>query len=123
MGRYRELGYDFLAITDHDDRVADSYWFQIPAGDDHMIVFPGIELDYRPLSQHVGKVLGDRETLFVLNHPARYNLSVGDVLARIGVLAAAVTLGSGKSAVAARLRRDSRRRSVRPTTTGACSAR
>ena len=89
MARYRELGYDFLAITDHDDRVADSYWFQIPPGDDRIIVFPGIELDYRPLSQHVGKVLGDRETLLVLNHPARYNLSVGEVLERIGILAAA----------------------------------
>ncbi len=23
IGRYRELGYDFLAITDHEDRVHD----------------------------------------------------------------------------------------------------
>jgi PHP-associated len=89
VARYRDLGYDFLAITDHDDRVAESYWFQIPSGDDRMIVFPGIELDFRPLSQHVGKVVGDRETLLVLNHPARYNLSVSQVRERIGILAAA----------------------------------
>src|SRR5262249_46998313 len=29
--RYRDLGYDFLAITDHDDRVHGDYWFDIPA--------------------------------------------------------------------------------------------
>jgi hypothetical protein len=89
VSRYTLLGYDFVAITDHDDRVAEDYWFRIPPGDERMIVFPGIELDYRPLSQHVGKVLGDRETLLVLNHPARYDLSVRDVLGRIGILTTA----------------------------------
>ena len=48
-----------------------------------MVILPGIELDYRPLSQHVGKVVGDRETLYVLNHPARYHLGVDAILARI----------------------------------------
>jgi hypothetical protein len=89
VARYQSLGYDFVAITDHDDRIGDEYWFQIPPGDERVIVLPGIELDYRPLSQHVGKVIGDRETLLVLNHPARYNLSVREVLERIGILAAA----------------------------------
>ena len=88
IGRYRELGYDFLAITDHDDWVDDDYWFRIPPGDDRMLVLPGIEIDYRPLSQHVGKVTGDRETLYVLNHPARYQLSVEDTLRRIDVIRA-----------------------------------
>jgi hypothetical protein len=49
-------------------------------------VLPGVELNYDPLSQHVGKVTGDRETLFVLNHPARYNLTVEDTLRRIRVI-------------------------------------
>jgi hypothetical protein len=86
IGRYRELGYDFLAITDHDDRVLDDYWFNIPAGDDQMLILPGIELNYRPLSQHVGKVTGDRETLYVLNHPARYALTIPETLHRIRVI-------------------------------------
>ena len=84
--RYRELGYDFLAITDHDDRIDDNYWFNIPSGDDRMLVLTGIELDYRPLCQHVGKIMGDRETLYVLNHPARYGLNVAQILYRIGVI-------------------------------------
>jgi hypothetical protein len=86
IARYRDLGYDFLAITDHDNHIEDDYWFRIPAGDDRMLVLPGVELNYDPLSQHVGKVTGDRETLFVLNHPARYNLSVEDTLRRIRVI-------------------------------------
>ena len=89
MARYRDLGYDFLAITDHDDRIADDYWFRIPAGDDRMLILSGIELDYRPLSQHVGKIIGDHETLFVLNHPGRYKLTVDETLRRIETLTAA----------------------------------
>jgi PHP domain-containing protein len=86
---YRELGYDFLAITDHDGWVDDDYWERIPRGDDRMLVLSGIEIDYRPLPQHVGKVTGVRETLHVLNHPARYNLTVDGTIERIAVLRAA----------------------------------
>jgi hypothetical protein len=43
---------------------------------------------YEPLSQPVGKVMGDRETLHVLNHPGRYSLSVGQVLRRIAAIRA-----------------------------------
>src|SRR5512145_3080887 len=86
IARYRELDYDFVAITDHEDRVLDDYWFNIPPGDDRILVLPGIELNYRPLSQHVGKVTGDRETLYVLNHPARYSLTIPETLHRIRVI-------------------------------------
>src|SRR5499426_4325318 len=83
IARYRDLGYDFLAITDHEDRIFEDYWFNIPAGDDRLLILPGVELNFEPLSQHVGKVTGDRETLFVLNHPARYSLTVEQTLRRI----------------------------------------
>jgi hypothetical protein len=42
-----------------------------------------VELDYGRLSQHVGKVVGDEETLYVLNHPARYRLSVTETVDRV----------------------------------------
>jgi predicted metal-dependent phosphoesterase TrpH len=83
VARYRDLGYDFLAITDHDDLIQPDYWLNLPSSDDRMIILPGVELDYRPLSQHVGKVTGDRETLHILNHPARYSLTVEQTLRRI----------------------------------------
>ena len=83
VARYRDLGYDFLAITDHDDLIQPDYWLNLPPSDDKMIILPGVELDYRPLSQHIGKVTGDRESLYILNHPARYSLTVEQTLRRI----------------------------------------
>jgi hypothetical protein len=88
IARYKELGYDFLAITDHDDLIQESYWQEIPRGDPDLLVFVGVEIDYRPLGQHVGKIVGDRETLYVLNHPARYRLSLEETLRRIKLLTA-----------------------------------
>jgi hypothetical protein len=88
VARYRDLGYDFLAITDHEDWVHDDYWFRLPGGDDRMLVLAGMELNYRPLSQHVGQITGDHETLYILNHPARYHLSVDETLERIAVITA-----------------------------------
>jgi len=83
VARYRALGHDFVAITDHHDRVGEDYWYRIPLGDEGFLILPGIELDYRPLGQHVGRVVGDRETLHVLNHPARYGLTVAETRDRI----------------------------------------
>ncbi len=88
IARYRALGYDFLAITDHDDRIGEDYWQAIPRGDGDPLVFVGVEIDYRPLGQHVGEIRGDRERLYVLNHPARYRLSVEETLGRIQLLKA-----------------------------------
>src|SRR5215468_2601356 len=83
VARYRDLGYDFLAITDHDELIQADYWMSLPASDDQLIILPGVELDYRPLSQHVGKVTGDNETLYILNHPARYSLTVEQAVRRL----------------------------------------
>ncbi len=88
IARYKELGYDFLAITDHDDWIPEGYWQTIPRADPDLVVFVGVEIDYRPLGQHVGKIVGDRETLYILNHPARYRLSLEETLRRIKLLTA-----------------------------------
>jgi predicted metal-dependent phosphoesterase TrpH len=89
---YERLGYDFLAITDHEDHENLSYSEYQQVIDklaSHLLIFRGLELDYAPLSQHVGRVHGERETLHVLNHPARYKLSVGETNERIRVIRAA----------------------------------
>lgn len=80
---YERLGYDFLAITDHDDLIGAAYWRALQGLAPGLLLFHGVELSYQPFPQHVGKVLGDRETLYVLNHPARYQLSVEGTLERI----------------------------------------
>lgn len=83
---YERLGYDFLAVTDHDDHVGEGYWRALERLAPRLLLFHGIELSWRTFPQHVGKVMGDRETLYVLNHPARYKLSVEETLRRIGVI-------------------------------------
>lgn len=86
IAEYEALGYDFLAITDHDDLITDSYWRALRALSPRLLLFQGVELSYQPFPQHVGRVIGDRETLHVLNHPARYQLSVEDTIERLRIL-------------------------------------
>lgn len=88
IARYRNLGYDFLAITDHDDLIPEGYWEVIPRGNPDLLVFVGVEVNYRPLDQHVGRILGDHDSLHVLNHPARYRLSLDETRRRIELITA-----------------------------------
>ena len=86
IAEYESRGYDFLAITDHEDRVPVSYWRTLEHQSSNLLLFHGIEISYWPLDQHVGKIVGDRETLYVLNHPARYKLTVADTIERMAAL-------------------------------------
>lgn len=86
IAEYEALGYDFLAITDHDDLVGDSYWRALRNLTPRLLLFHGVEISYQPFPQHVGRVIGERETLHVLNHPARYKLSVAETIARMRIL-------------------------------------
>ncbi|HET7342932.1 MAG TPA: PHP domain-containing protein [Methylomirabilota bacterium] len=89
VAEYEALGYDFLAITDHEDHdnwVEPAYQRALDRLRPELLLFRGIELNFDPLSQHVGKVIGDTETLWVLNHPARYRLSVDEALERIDII-------------------------------------
>jgi hypothetical protein len=86
---YADLGYDFVAITDHDYLIRPQYWESLPAQRGRLLVFKGLELEYAPLAyQHLGKIIGEKETLFVFNHPRQYGLSVAEVnrqIARISL--------------------------------------
>ena len=86
VAEYERLRYDFLAITDHfdhDNLVHPDYEETIAALESELLIFRGIELSYQRLDQHVGRVHGDAETLYILNHPARYKLSVAETLDRM----------------------------------------
>jgi predicted metal-dependent phosphoesterase TrpH len=86
VNEYETLGYDFLAITDHDDHenlVEPDYQQALDALTTDMVLLRGVELNYERLSQHVGKVMGESETLYILNHPARYRLTVDETIDRI----------------------------------------
>jgi len=84
---YKDLDYDFVAITDHDYLIGPQYWKAIPDHNGNMIIFKGIELEYPPLRyQHIGKVLGDEETLYIFNHPQQYRLSIEEVNRQIKLI-------------------------------------
>jgi predicted metal-dependent phosphoesterase TrpH len=89
VAEYESRGYDFLAITDHEDHqnwVEPGYEQALARLSPGLLLFRGIELNFDPLSQHVGKVVGDREVLWVLNHPARYKLSVTETIERAEII-------------------------------------
>lgn len=83
VAEYEALGHDFLAITDHEDLVEEGYWEALGRLAPRLLLFQGIELNYSGFEQHIGRVVGDRETLHVLNHPSRYRLTVPETLARV----------------------------------------
>jgi predicted metal-dependent phosphoesterase TrpH len=92
VSEYEALGYDFLAITDHEDHfnwVEPGYQQALERLRPSLLLFRGVELNFDALSQHVGKVTGERETLWVLNHPARYKLSVSETVRRTEIIRAA----------------------------------
>jgi predicted metal-dependent phosphoesterase TrpH len=86
IAAYEALGYDFLAITDHEDLIPGDYWQALGRLSPRLLLFHGVEISYQRFPQHVGRVIGDRETLHVLNHPARYKLSVRETLERMKIL-------------------------------------
>ncbi len=78
---YADLGFDVLAITDHEFLLGDSYYRDMKALDPlGMMLLVGIEADYVPWNyQHLLRILGTRETLHVLAHPASYYLEIGEI--------------------------------------------
>ena len=92
VDEYESRGYDFLAITDHEDHynwVEPGYQLALDRLRPNLVLFRGIEVNFDPIAQHVGKVIGDTETLWVLNHPARYKLSVAETVERVAMIQAA----------------------------------
>src|SRR5437867_7370821 len=83
LAEYETLGYDFLAITDHEGLIGSSYWRALPRLRMRLLLFHGVEVYYQGFDQHIGRVVGDREVLHVLNHPARYRLSGAVTLERV----------------------------------------
>jgi hypothetical protein len=93
VGRYREMGYDFVAVTDHEPGIRPAYWSAIPKSAPEFIVFAGLELSYPYLGgQHIGMINGDSEKLYVFNHPNVFGLTVPDVKAAIAQVAGRIEI-------------------------------
>lgn len=81
---YRDLGFDFIAITDHEYMTKKAYFDMFPLELEGITIFEGIELEPVYISyHHTLRIKGEAETLYVLCHPDSYRLSIKDVNKRI----------------------------------------
>lgn len=82
---YTGLGFDFIALTDHDHLLREGcYAQQLDGVDTDLIVFEGVELTvFEKGYLHVNRIAGDAEVLHILNHPADMDLPLEKVIERI----------------------------------------
>jgi len=81
---YGDLGYDFVALTDHDYLLRPGCYDVVNDLDTEMIVFKGVELTvFEKGYCHVNRIKGEEETLHIFNHPAQLDLPFDKVVERI----------------------------------------
>jgi len=85
---YESLGFDFIALTDHDHLLRQECYQVVDQLRTDMIIFTGIELTmFEKGYVHINRIPGDHETLHVFNHPSELELPVEKVLERIKAIA------------------------------------
>jgi len=86
---YSELGYDFIAFTDHDYLLKPAHEEIYDSVKSDLILLKGVELTvFEKGYLHINRIQGDRETLHVFCHIGEYDLTVEQILDRIQSLAA-----------------------------------
>jgi histidinol phosphatase-like PHP family hydrolase len=86
---YRRLGFDFVAITDHDYLLRPDYRERLPLNHTGILVLAGVELTvFERGYVHVNRIYGDKETLHIFNHPAEYDFKFDDLLQVLTAVAA-----------------------------------
>ena len=93
LRRYRDLGFDFIALTDHDFLLRPNSYADVPDEFEGMLIFKGVEKTVFARGYlHVNVIPGENETLRVFNHPAEYGFSVDRMLERIDEVRAQLPL-------------------------------
>lgn len=84
---YRDLGFDFVALTDHDFLMKPGAYADIPDEFEGMLVYKGVEKTVFARGYvHVNVIPGRNTVLHIFNHPAEYDLSPEQVIQRIEVV-------------------------------------
>lgn len=94
LERYTALGFDFVALTDHDTLLRDGCYQRALEGvATDLVVFTGVELTvFEKGYVHVGRIQGETQVLHVFNHPAELGLPVDKALERIRAVAGTLPL-------------------------------
>lgn len=81
---YREQGFDFVALTDHDFLMMPGCYDGVPDEFEGMLVYKGVEKTIFARGYlHVNVIPGRGEVLHVFNHPAEYDLPLNEILERL----------------------------------------
>ena len=81
---YRGLGFDFIALTDHDFLMKPGAYEDVPDEFDGLLVFKGVEKTvFARGYYHVNEIAGSHETLHIFNHPGEYGSTVDRIIERI----------------------------------------
>ena len=90
---YRDLGFDFVALTDHDFLLRPNAYAEVPDEFEGMLVFKGVEKTVFARGYlHVNEIPGVGEVLRVFNHPAEYGFSVERMLERLAEVQKKLTI-------------------------------
>lgn len=81
---YEKLGFDFVALTDHDFLMKPGCYDSLPDTRNGMVIFRAVELTlFARGYMHIGKISGEREELYIFNHPAQYDMTLDQIVDRI----------------------------------------
>lgn len=85
---YEGLGYDFIALTDHDYLIRANCYGQVEQIRTEMIIFKGVEMTvFEKGYVHVNRIEGDQEVLHIFNHPSELDLPFSKAKERIMAVA------------------------------------
>src|SRR3989442_2234923 len=76
IAEYEALGYDFLAITDHEDLIGSSYWRAPPPPPPPPLLFPRGAGEQHGIGPHNRRAVGERHGLLHPYHPPPVRLSI-----------------------------------------------
>src|SRR2546422_2334972 len=72
IAEYEALGYDFLAITDHEDLIGSSYWRALPPAPPRPLLFPRGGGNHQGIEQHIRPAVGHPRGPPLPHHPPRH---------------------------------------------------
>ena len=90
---YANLGFDFIALTDHDYLLRPGCYDRLSEVETRLIVFTGMEMTvFEKGYHHVNRIEGDEELLYIFNHPSQSGLPLNKVIERIEAIARTIPL-------------------------------
>jgi hypothetical protein len=85
---YEALGFDFVALTDHDYLLRPDSYETVDQIQTDLIIFTGVELTVFDKGYvHINRIHGPVDSLHIFNHPSQLNLPLEKVIDRIKTVA------------------------------------